>query len=177
MQRPTSITVFGILNIVFAAFGFFAVLASVMLFAVTGTNSNNPVIQLIQDNPAYAAYLKFSIGLGLVVCAALLVAGIGLLKMKPWARMLSIIYGVFGIISVIINSIANYYFLVQPMLEKAHNEQGPEAAGVMGGAIGSMFGGCFGIIYPVLLLVFMNLPKVAAAFNPPASVEGMQPPQ
>jgi hypothetical protein len=27
-------------------------------------------------------------------------------------------------------------------------------------------GGCFGLIYPVLLLIFMLLPKVAAAFRP-----------
>lgn len=32
MQRPTSVTAFGILNIVFAAFGVFGALALVMLF-------------------------------------------------------------------------------------------------------------------------------------------------
>jgi hypothetical protein len=29
-----------------------------------------------------------------------------------------------------------------------------------------MVGGCFGLIYPVLLLIFMLMPKVAAAFRP-----------
>jgi hypothetical protein len=33
--------------------------------------------------------------------------------------------------------------------------------------VGSV-GGCFGLIYPVVLFIFMMLPKVAAAFRPPA---------
>lgn len=28
--------------------------------------------------------------------------------------------------------------------------------------------GCFGLIYPVLLLIFLTRPKVVAAFRPPA---------
>ena len=138
---------------------------------------NNPVLELIQDNPSYAAYLKVSIVLTMIISAVLLVAGIGLLKLMPWARTLSIIYGIVAIIMVFISSIANYFFLVQPMLAKAHEEQGPQAAAAMGGAIGGMFGGCFGIIYPILLLIFMTRPKVVAAFNPQVSAQDTQPPQ
>jgi hypothetical protein len=29
-----------------------------------------------------------------------------------------------------------------------------------------MAGGCFGMIYPILLLIFMLVPKVSAAFRP-----------
>jgi hypothetical protein len=175
MQRPTSVTVFGILNIVFALLGIFGVAASLLLFAAVGTNSNNPVIQIIQDNPSYAAYLKFSIVVGVVVALILLATGIGLLMLKPWARVISIIYGVYAIFSVIGNTIANYYFVTKPLLEKAQTEQGPEAARAVGGAIGGMLGGCFGLIYPILLLIFMMRPKVAAAFNP-SSTDGTQPP-
>jgi hypothetical protein len=177
MQRPTSVTVFGILNIVFAAIGVIGTVAGIVTLFAAGTNSDNPVLQAIRDNPAYAAFLKVSILPGLLACVALLLAGIGLLKLKPWARTLSIVYGFYAILMVIVNSIANYYFLVQPMLEKAHGEQGPQAAAAMGGAFGSMFGGCFGIIYPILLLIFMTRPKVVAAFNPVASPGGLQPPQ
>ncbi len=181
MQRPTSVTVFGILNIVFAVFGFCGVLGIVAVFMMLGTNlnnpafQNNPTMQAIQDSPAYATWLKISVVLGVFVSIALLAAGIGLLRLKPWARTLSIAYGIYGIVSVIIGTVVNYFFLIQPMLEKAHGEQGPEAAGAIGGAIGGMFGGCIGIIYPVLLLIFMTRPNVTAAFRQ-QSPEGFQPP-
>jgi hypothetical protein len=177
MQRPTSVTVFGILNIVFAAFGFFGVIASAMLFTLSGANSSNPVIQLIQDNPSYAAWIKISVVLGILVSIGLLASGIGLLKLKPWARIFSIVYAIYSIVMIIVGTVVNYFFLVQPLLEKAHNEQGPAAAGAIGGAIGGMFGGCLGIIYPILLLIFMMRPKVIAAFNPSLPADGMQPPQ
>lgn len=165
MQRPTVVTVFGILNIVFAAFGLFGALASVMLFAAAGTNSNNPVVQIIQNNPGYATWLKFSIVMGVVVCAVLLAAGIGLLKLKPWARTISIIYAIYAIVMVFVGGAVNYFFLVQPMLQQSQHQHGPEAAGAVGGAVGGMFGSCFGLIYPVLLLIFMMRANVVAAFR------------
>jgi hypothetical protein len=165
MQRPTVATVFGILNIVFAALGIFGVLASVMLFMAVGASSNNPVIQLIHDSPAYAAWMKISIVLGLLTAGVLLAAGIGLLMLKPWARMVSIVYAIYAIVMVGIGGAVNYVFLIQPLMQQAQQKQGPEAAGAIGGAIGGMFGSCFGLIYPILLLIFMMRANVVAAFR------------
>ena len=50
-------------------------------------------------------------------------------------------------------------------LEKMpHGHLTPEQAGAIGATAG---GSCFGMIYPVLLLIFMFRPKVVAAFGPP----------
>jgi len=165
MQRPTAVTVFGILNIIFAALGFITMIASVAMFAAVGTDTKNPVIQLIHDSPAYAAWMRVSIGLGLVASAALLAAGIGLLKLQPWARILSIVYAIYSMMMVLVGTVVNYVWLVQPLLAQAHKKQDAEA-GAIGGAIGGMAGGCFGMIYPILLLIFMLVPKVSAAFRP-----------
>jgi hypothetical protein len=166
MQRPTSVTVFGILNLVFAAFGFVGLLISLVLFFVP-ESSENHVVKLIHSSPAYAAYLKISIGLGLLACLALLAAGIGLLMLKPWARTLSIVYAIYSILQAIVGTIINYFLLVRPLIEQAQNSSGPEAAAAMGGAIGGTIGGCVGLIYPALLLFFMMRPNVVAAFRPP----------
>ena len=166
MQRPTAVTVFGILNIVFAALGIIGVIGSVMLFAAVGADSKNPVVQIIHDNAAYAAWMKISVALGLPVSAALLAAGIGLLQLRPWARRFSIIYAIYSMVMVVVGSVINYFFLMQPMLEQAHQKSGPEAAGAIGGAIGGTVGGCFGLIYPVVLLIFMLRANVVAAFGP-----------
>jgi hypothetical protein len=166
MQRPTSVTVFGILNIVFAVFGVFGLIASIALFFVPA-GSNNPVIKIMHENPAYASWLKICIPLGLLSCAALLAAGIGLLCLKSWARRLSIAYAIYAIVFGILGTVVNFMFLTRPMIEQAQQQHGPEAAGAIGGVIGGTIGGCFSLIYPVLLLIFMLRPKVVAAFQPP----------
>jgi len=172
MQRPTAVTIFGILNIVFAVWGVVGVLVMVMLFAAVGTSSNNPTVQLIHDSPAYAAWLKISIILGLLAAAALLAAGIGLLKLQPWARTLSIVYAIYTIVMGLVGGAVSYVFLIQPLLQQAQHSQGAQATGAaIGGAIGGMLGGCLGLIYPVLLLIFMLRANVAAAFRPTAEAE------
>ena len=174
MQRPTSVTVFGILNIVFAGFGIVGIVFAAMLFTVVGSNSNNPVVQIIQDNPGFATWMKISVVLGFIVSLALLAAGIGLLKLQPWARTISIIYGIYSLIMVPVGTVVNYIYVTRPMIEQAQGTQGPAAAGAIGGAIGGMIGGCFGLIYPVLLLIFMFRSNVVAAFRPPPPAEGQQ---
>jgi len=171
MKRPTAVTVFGILNIVFAILGILSVLASMVLLLAVHDVSKNPVVQILQEHPGYALYLKVSAGIGALVCGALLAAGIGLLQLKPWARMLSIAYGIFGLVSVPINTVLSYLYVTKPLLQQAQHQNGPESAAAVGGAIGGMAGGCFGLIYPLLLLIFMLLPKVSAAFKPAPAIE------
>lgn len=165
MQRPATVTVFGILNIAFALLGVFGIFASFAILAASGT-SNHPAVAIIRDNPGYAAWLKVSIPLGILSCLLLLAAGVGLLFLKEWARKLSIGYAIYAILFGIAGMVLNYVFLTRPMLERASQQQGPEAAGAMGGAIGASIGGCFGLLYPILLLIFMMRPNVKAAFRP-----------
>jgi hypothetical protein len=157
--------VFGILNLVFAAFGFLGLLGTVALLSAKA-NSHNPVIQIMHDSPGYAAWTKISIPLGLLSCLALLGGGIGLLCLKSWGRLLSIAQAIYAIFMGIANVVVSAIFLLPPLLEQARTQHGPEAAAAIGGAVGGTIGGCIGLIYPVLLLVFMFRPKVVAAFNP-----------
>jgi len=167
MQRPTSATVFGILNLVFAGFGLIGIVASVGLLMVKA-NSDNPVVKIMQESPGFALWFKICIPLGLLSCGVLLAAGIGLLLVKPWGRLLSIGYAIYAIVFGIAGMLVNFLFLVRPMLEQAKGKSGPEAAGAIAGAIGGSIGGCFGMIYPILLLIFMFRPVILAAFRPPA---------
>jgi len=171
--RPVPINVFGVLNILFACFGIFGLLWTAMLLFMS-SDSNNPVIKIMHENPGYATWMKISFLLGIPSCAVLAASGIGLLYLKPWARLLSIIYGVYAIVFGIIGTAVTANFVVLPMLHQAQEQKGPAAAGAIGGAIGGIVGGCFGLIYPVLLLIFMTRPKIAAAFR--ASTQATRPP-
>lgn len=174
MKRPTAITVFGVLNIGFAALGLVGLLFTVMMFAQSGA-SHNPMIQIFRDNPAYAAWIKITIPLGLLSSLALLASGIGLLLMKNWARVLAIAYAIFSLVFGLVGQVVNYLYLVKPMMEQASQARGPEAGAAIGGAIGGVLGGCIGMVYPIVLLIFMLRPKLVAAFQPAPVMPSMPP--
>jgi hypothetical protein len=167
MNRPVSVTVLGILNIVFAALGVMGLALSIaMMYVKPDLNMKNPVLDLMRQNPGYAMYINISTVVGGVFTLALLLAGIGLLMLRPWGRMLSIIYATFSIISLIVNSFLNYYFLIAPLIDKlAAQQPGQEKAAVVGGIVGMVGGICIGPIYPVILLIFMYRANVKAAFG------------
>jgi hypothetical protein len=173
MQRPASVTVLGILNIVFAALGLMGIAFYIaMMFMPPALNTKNPVLDLMRQNPGYATYANISMVLGGVLTLVLGLAGIGLLMLRPWGRLLSIAYGVFGIISVIVNAAVNYYFLLAPMIDKqAALPPGREKMAAMAGIMGMVVGTCLGPVYPVVLLVFMYRANVKAAFHAPNSAD------
>jgi hypothetical protein len=166
MQRPTSATVFGILNILFAVIGVFSILATITLFSATA-QSANPVAEIVRENAAYAAWMKVSLLLGIATCLVLLAAGIGLLMVREWARKLSVGYAIYALVFGTIGTAINFVFLFRPLFERAAQGGGPEAAGAIGGAIGGVIGGCFGMVYPIVLLIFMLRKNVVAAFRSP----------
>jgi len=161
--RPRSATVFGILNIVFSACG---VIGTITTVAALTTRSDNPALKMIQDQPVYMAWTKISIPLSLVMMAMLLTSGIGLLRMKPWARKLSIGYGIVAIIAGLCSMILTFLYIVQPVLQEAAGKQGTEAAQLRGQALGTVLGSCGSLIFPILLLIFMTRPKLVQAYSP-----------
>ncbi len=178
MQRPTSVVVFGVLNLIFGALGIVGTLfSSAILFMPERPGIKNPVLELVKQNAGYAAFLKVSLVLGLLAAAVVLLAGIGLLASKAWGRTLSIVYAIYGIVASVVGVIANYFFLVAPLMQRATKmPAGPEQAGAIGGAIGSLFGGCFGLIFPVLLLIFMCRAPVVAFFRQQEVQSPFEPP-
>ena len=171
MERPVSVTVFGILNIVFAVLKILGILASLVVLAVSVPGRPaNPAFPAMFDNPAYLAWMKISIPWSLLVSAILLAAGIGLLYLKPWARRLSLGYGIYAIVACIVAPILTYYFVLGPMLEQMRLARGPESALAVIMAVVAMASGVLGLIYPVLLLFFLTRPHVIAAFRAPDEV-------
>jgi len=175
LQRPGVVTTFGVLNIVFAALGLIGVIGAISTLSMSAA-SDNYVVKVMRDNPTYLMWIKISIPLSLLALAALLAAGIGLLRLKAWARVLSIAYAIWAIVTGLVALVLNYLFLARPLMEEAARKESAESAGLMGGAVGSLFGGCFGLVYPIILLIFMTRPTVIAAFRPAVSEPPALPP-
>jgi hypothetical protein len=121
--------------------------------------------------PSYQAYLYVTGALSLAFAVTLLVSGLGLLRMAPWARNLSIGYAIASLVEKL--ALAVYAFaLLLPAYDEAFRPmvaKDPLAgqiavtsakAGVAGGPFLMM-------IYPAVVLVVMLLPSVADAFRHP----------
>ena len=164
-NRPTSVTVFGVLNLVFGVLGLCGTAFSFAMFFVAQDSAMpNPAMDMMRENKGYMLFMQISVVLGFVASVVLVAAGVGLLSVKPWGRQLSIGYGIYAILSGIVGSIFNYYIVVRPMMNEI-GAQGQNEAVAIGGAIGGIFGGCISLIYPVLLLFFMFTARVKAAFS------------
>lgn len=145
--RPTAVTVFGILNIVFGSLsllcmpvGLIAILAVPNAMNTAATNK---------------AWLLLSGVVGLACTIFLIVVGIGLLYLKAWARKGSLVYGWFAIIWGLVGAGLNIWF----MTSRAEGNLEMVLPTVIGGACG----GLIGLIYPILLVIFMQRPNVRNA--------------
>ena len=166
MQRPTAVSVFGILNALKGATGILGILWTITLFSSRAA-ANNPVMKLMLENGKYMKWTKLMTPVGFITCGVLLAAGIGLLRLRPWARKVSIAYAIYAILFLLAMVPVNFFLLYRPMLEQARQLQGPEAIGMIGGAFGGIVGSVLGFVYPILLWIFMTRPNVVAAFQTP----------
>ena len=149
IEKPTSVMVFGILNIVFGGLGLICTPFTLFGLVLAG--------RTMEMAPAYKIVLLVSCIVSIVFSAWLLTLGIGLLKMKSWGRSGSVIYSivtiVWGIAGVALNILSLHFGWMTV----------PE--GGLPGFIGGMCGGVVGMVYPVLLLIFMSTSKVKRAFQ------------
>lgn len=169
--RPTSITTLAIINLVFAGLGVIGLLFTwAMYFGGMELGPRNPVVEIAHRSPEYMTFLKWSILTGALAIVALLSSGLGLLKMRLWARKIAIAYSVFNMIMGIVGMVVTQHYVIGP-LSQSHDQ----AASM--GAMGGYMGGILGLAYPIILLAFMFKRSVVAALQvaneppvPPARV-------
>jgi hypothetical protein len=157
IEKPTSITVFGVLNCVFGGLGILCTPISIV-----GIMMPNPSMEIA---PPYKIFLLVSSVAGICFSAWLLSLGIGLLKFKGWARRGSIIYACIAIVWGIVGLIIVLLAMSMGWMGAPEGMAEPQRAGMIGGMVGGICGGIIGLLYPVLLLIFMLSAKVKEAFR------------
>jgi hypothetical protein len=170
--RPQAIRVLGVLNAVFAGLGVLGLLMTyAMYFTSMKLGPRNPVIELAHDSPAYMSFLRWSFVIGAARILLMAASGIGLLKMKPWARKATLACAFYSIVAGIGSAIATYQYLIVPL--QRHSDPGST-----GGAYGGAAGIVISFVYPIVLLVFMMKKDVREALEraadspiPPARVQ------
>jgi hypothetical protein len=182
-NRPTSVLVIAILHLLGAAFLLLGTICGAVGQAVMAnmkSPAGGPDIfsqqkAMADAIPGYTAFTYAQMGVGLLVGVVLLVAGVGLLSMKPWARTLSIVYAVFSILSHIVSLIYQFAVVVPNMdaaMQKMFaGDPNLKAAGAnLGGfgtasaVLGALFGAAL-VAYPITVLIIMTRHSVVAAFR------------
>jgi hypothetical protein len=143
--KPAAVTVFGVLNIVFGCYHLFS--SSLVSYKVIMTAWNYP--------QTAASQLIIIISLQAINACLwiwLIVVGIGLLMMKKWSRQQAVYYSWVQII--LFAAVWSYNITVARIYM-------PEKTGLF---IVSMLKMADALIYPILLLIFMQTQKVKQAF-------------
>jgi hypothetical protein len=150
-EKPMSIIVFGILNITFALLG--PVFAPCILPVSGGI-----IRKTMEPTAEYMIWSNTCFVLGLGFAIWLLITGIGLLMMKRWARKGLVIYSIVAVLSFILSAGMNIAALVLHWITMFQHEMTGYIIGLCLASIG-------GLIYPILLLIFMQSAKVKKAFG------------
>jgi hypothetical protein len=165
-----STLIFGILNLGYALLNLGGPLLAKAMSNLK-LPANSPVAAMKSD-PAYIAWTNFNLVVGVVLGLSLLTFGIGLLLLKNWARIGSIIYAVIAIVFVLFGSVVSWPFTKRMMEQTPGVPQGMMAGFAM---MGLVLGIIIGLAYPSLLLFFMTRQNVIEACQPEPPA-GSEPP-
>jgi hypothetical protein len=160
-KRPMSTLIFGILNIGWAILNALALLMN--LITARLKLPTTPGMEAVKSDPTFAALTKFGMCAGVVLGLALLAFGIGLLLLKNWARLGSIIYGVITIVYTPVVSLLMWPY-TKRMMEQTPNMPPGMAAGMAMLVLGLSL--LFGMAYPALLIYYMTRTNVIEACQP-----------
>jgi len=161
---PTFMKVISILNIVFGGLGLLCIPFNLMaihlatktldhVHLVTQTVGNSLMMSPLMRN-----WLVFSSVWGVIGSGILLASGIGLWKLKPWARKLAVGYAVLAIMLGLAG-------IVIVIIAFGGGGAGNELEHVqrIGGIVGGVIGGLVGMVYNILIIVFLTKPSAKQA--------------
>jgi hypothetical protein len=108
--------------------------------------------------------------MGWVLSIAMIVSGLGLLKMQGWARALAIVYSIVSLVHKIVVAVYTLAFL-NPASQEALQQISAEDRNALEAITNFAF--IFAdvvifvtMVYPLVVLIVMVLPSVARAFRP-----------
>jgi hypothetical protein len=128
-QRPAAVTVIAVINFVLGGLGLLGTccggVALLVLSSLAGSmpappGQPNPLKEmqtLFESIPGYIPFMIASAILGAIAAIVLIVAGIGLLRMRRWARITCLIYAVYTILSTLGGTVYTFV-VVTPAMEK-----------------------------------------------------------
>jgi hypothetical protein len=186
-KRPAAVLVLAILHLVGGGIDLVRQLCAGAMLAAGSTNpfggmrggaGQDPGVHLqkaIEAIPGQQAFTVGELAINLVLDVLLIAAGIGLLSVKPWARILSMVYAPLAILNRL-GAFAYELLVLIPAVDTLLRQELGRAPGVgpelqafnsfmKAGMIVSSVIGLLFVIYPIVVLILLNLSHVRAAFS------------
>ncbi len=164
-ERPTSVTVFAIINLVLAGLGVIGLIFWLIgkLGLIPQSPQENPILEAMENSAGYQLFTDITTGFGLVVTIFLIAASIGMFSLQPWARKVTIGWGIYSTLIVLVAFVVNYLVLFGPLLADL---TGPERIGIIFAVIFGAVISVFFIGYYLLMIFMLTRPHVVEAFTP-----------
>jgi hypothetical protein len=186
--KPASITVIAVQQLVFGGVGILFGICTGISMAVGGQNwfyqsggadpNQAEMMKLqkdlqnaIESGPAYQAVQVGELTANLALSIAMILSGIGLLRVRPWGRLLSIIYAGVSIALKILGMVYSLAFIIPAFTNFLDTHEGhspPEQMVLNFMRIVVYFPPIFYLvfmIYPIIVLIIMFRPAVSEAFR------------
>ena len=165
-RRPTGVTVFAILSVLFGILGLLSAVGSLLMYFLRDSipMGESPIDELLDNSVSYRVFYLAMLGLGVVFAGILLVAGIGLLKVSDRARKLAILYAVYAILATIVSSVVNAVFLYAPLMSQMGQQDDQQLIAVVM-LVAALVSAFFSLLFPVAMLIYFLLPSVKQTFQ------------
>lgn len=163
MQKPASLTVFGVLNVIFGVLGLCGAVFNILGLAA-GSARDNPILYVMKESAVFLVWNWLNALISPLLLLVLLASGVGLLMAKSWGRLAAM--GVAGayIVMDLLSTLMSGIFLL-PLYLELLDKSGERFMLGAAGAAGLGLGACFGLVYPVLVLIFMTRKPVVDFFR------------
>jgi hypothetical protein len=184
--RPTAVVVIAILELVGGGLGLAQGLCGLALASgggsqmFTGLGGQQGKVQqdlpqrmekeFAAKVPGYQVAKYGALAVAILLSILMLIAGAGLLAMKPWARSLSIVYALLSIANHIFSLVYAFAFTIPAanefFREAAADKEVAQFASLMQAMlpVSTIVAAVF-VAFPITVLIVMLLPSVAAAFR------------
>ena len=150
VKRPGILAVFAILSMVFGGYGLicspFALIIPIMSETLPTAAQNEPIYDM-----TYGAWFYISVVLGWIASGFLLAIGIGLFRMKEWARKATLYYAGYTIIMAFAG-IIDLTLSFSDLMDSMSSGQTPA---FIGGIIGGMIGFFISLAFPITQAIIM----------------------
>ena len=199
-HRPTSVLVIAIFHFILGGLGLlgglFGIASSVIVYSQSSTPAPAPAaarpagpagITVAAQNQFLNARLPYWKEIGILfnlldfaISVLMIVAGVGLVQMKPWGRTCSLVYGGASIVSQVGRLIFTVGFFL-PAMSDFYDSLASPGSGLPPGfsnimkwaLIGGVAVSLLGFVYPIIVLILLSRRSVLAAFSgaPPTGFE------
>ncbi len=172
-ERPTSVTVFAIINLVLCGLGLIGMLFWILkkMGVTPQPDQENPFNAIMANSQGYILFEDISNILGILATILLIAASIAMFSLKPWSRITTIALAVYSSLMMIAGTGLYFILVYAPAIEEF---TGPERTAVMIFAIGFPVVILSLVLGYYLLMIFMlSRPHVVDAFTPEPLDESM----